>query len=107
MRLMERYASDEGAELSSLVELVSRLRPAWMRDAACKRAPPGVTWFPEPGDDFRDSIRICHGCPCRKECRAWAIERPDLRGIWGGLTARERESWRAQRRAPTSWRKST
>lgn len=31
-----------------------------------------------------------------KECRAYALAHPDLRGIWGGRSAKERRQLRAQ-----------
>lgn len=33
---------------------------------------------------------ICQGCPLRAACADHALTRPEERGTWGGLTARER-----------------
>ncbi len=39
---------DEWSEVGDLLELVQR-RPAWHADAACREAPPEVSWFIERG----------------------------------------------------------
>jgi len=71
----------------------------WMKDAACvgnKEA----DWFPEnPGRTpaIKLAIQICNQCAVKQECTDYALARPDLLGIWGGLSARKRGSIRAQR----------
>ena len=34
--------------------------------------------------------RICRQCPVVAECRDYALRTPELHGIWGAMTARER-----------------
>ena len=34
--------------------------------------------------------RLCESCPVQKECLAYAVANPELQGIWGGLTPKER-----------------
>ena len=69
--------------------------PAWMKDADCQNLPTAM-FFPQPGKggaaDAKTAIRICHGCPVREACLAYAMSFPDrsLPGIWGGTTERER-----------------
>lgn len=37
---------------------------------------------------------ICHTCPVEMECRTYAVQRPDLLGVWGGSSENERRNWR-------------
>ncbi|MFC9753002.1 WhiB family transcriptional regulator [Streptomyces sp. NPDC056921] len=40
--------------------------------------------------DHAEAARICQGCPLRLACADHALNRPEERGTWGGLTAKER-----------------
>ncbi len=77
------------------------LRPAWMRLGACREPHPEANWFPNRGGDAgpkSEAARaVCTGCPAREPCLAYALANPELVGIWGGTTNRER---RLARRAP-------
>ena len=63
----------------------------WRRDAACLGHDPEL-FYPDDGDDeTRDqALRICAGCPVRKECLAWGLQVGDHFAILGGLTKRQR-----------------
>jgi WhiB family redox-sensing transcriptional regulator len=37
---------------------------------------------------------ICANCPVQEDCLDWAMEQQEPYGIWGGLTARERDRLR-------------
>jgi WhiB family redox-sensing transcriptional regulator len=37
-------------------------------------------------------------CPVVEKCKEYAITTPELKGVWGGLTSRERSKERAARR---------
>lgn len=94
--------TDEGpvADLFDLLE-----RPAWWQEAACRTAPPGVSWFPAKGEPVAPAKVICAGCPVREECAAYAAGLDSagtpVVGVWGGLTGRERRRLRAaDRRTP-------
>jgi hypothetical protein len=64
--------------------------PAWHADAACKEHPE-LNWVPGRGDDTTAPKAVCDGCLVAAECRAWALRQvPDLYGVWGGLTRRQR-----------------
>ena len=39
---------------------------------------------------------VCRRCPVRAECRAYALAHPELDGIWGAMTRRERERARKE-----------
>lgn len=53
-------------------------------------------WFPEhwPESDNRATIaqarEICANCGVREECLDFALSFPNLQGIWGGLSPRQR-----------------
>jgi WhiB family transcriptional regulator, redox-sensing transcriptional regulator len=55
-------------------------------------------FFPEQGgglnSDIRNAKRICQRCPARRECLNYALEANEQYGIWGGLTAKERQKLR-------------
>lgn len=72
----------------------------WEASAACATVG-GDWWFPEKDagrNSAADAKRICMGCPVRVECLEYALARPWLEGVWGGLTERSRATLRTQRR---------
>jgi WhiB family transcriptional regulator, redox-sensing transcriptional regulator len=79
----------------TLTEVLSR---HWMDQAACSEYHPDANWQPAQGEGSMTSprtvraIEICNGCPVRQACLLFAllIERHKDRGIWGGLSHRER-----------------
>jgi WhiB family transcriptional regulator, redox-sensing transcriptional regulator len=77
-------------ELFNLGDLEST---AWMQRGVCGQTDPEA-FFPEGGSDSRPARAVCAGCPVRVECREYAVDRPDLLGIWGGTSARERQRLR-------------
>ncbi|MEU5112018.1 WhiB family transcriptional regulator [Streptomyces longwoodensis] len=42
----------------------------------------------------RQARALCAGCVYVDPCAAFALERPELAGVWGGLTQRERQALR-------------
>ncbi|MFF4933576.1 WhiB family transcriptional regulator [Streptomyces griseofuscus] len=54
----------------------------------------------DPDSYFAEGVRprqakvLCVGCAYLDECAAYALARPELLGVWGGTTARERRSLR-------------
>ena len=74
----------------------------WMRDAACVGAGNAESWFPNTDHgnhgEYLFAKRICGTCAVRLECLAWALEKPELHGCWGGTSPGERyEIRRGQR----------
>ncbi|MGO9879085.1 MAG: WhiB family transcriptional regulator [Acidimicrobiales bacterium] len=47
-------------------------------------------WFPGQGGDIETPKSLCGLCPVRAECLAYALDRPELAGVWGGTGDRER-----------------
>lgn len=64
-------------------------RASWRAQAACRGLDPNY-WFPEKGQSTATAKAICHDCPVRKPCLAFALADPTLAGIWGGTSARQR-----------------
>ncbi|WP_051753864.1 WhiB family transcriptional regulator [Streptomyces achromogenes] len=54
----------------------------------------------DPDAFFADGVRprqaraLCAGCAYLDPCRVYAVERPELVGVWGGTTTRERQALR-------------
>jgi WhiB family redox-sensing transcriptional regulator len=41
-----------------------------------------------------EAKQVCANCPYRVACLTYAMENPDLQGIWGGLTEKDRNAVR-------------
>ncbi len=68
-------------------------RPEWHQQAACSGQ--GVrTWFTGASETVERARAICGGCAVSAECVRYAMEDPDLEGVWAGLTAKERREIR-------------
>lgn len=71
----------------------------WRDDAACLDVEPdlffptGTTTAPVL-DQIDEAKRICHACPVRTPCLAWALDLGAAAGIWGGTTEDERRAMR-------------
>ena len=75
---------------SRAVEFLWELRPAWQADGLCLEYPE-VTWFPERGQSSAPAKDVCARCLVQRECLEYALADPDLMGVWGGTSMRERE----------------
>jgi len=64
--------------------------------ALCAQTDPEV-FFPEPGGSTDAAVTICSGCELWASCYEWALTIPDLIGVWGGSTERQREKERGRR----------
>lgn len=71
----------------------ARLSVAWMNRAAC-RSMDTNQFFPETPAGERAAQRVCARCPVRRPCAGYALARQELRGVWGGLTERDRQQLR-------------
>jgi hypothetical protein len=71
----------------------------WREQAACFGHDPAwwLTWEPATA---AKAVAICDGCPVKTQCleEAMGQSRHEDAGIWGGLTAEERERERARRK---------
>jgi len=66
-----------------------------MAGAACRGMDP-ETFHPFPGDreGLAAARAICDRCEVAEECLAWAVEHHESQGVWGGASARERQTLR-------------
>lgn len=62
---------------------------SWQVDASC-RGVDAELFFPATEDEAASAKAICDTCPVRLACLAFAIERNERFGVWGGLTEKER-----------------
>lgn len=69
------------------------LEPAhgWRADALCARTDPNL-FHPEPGTSAEPAKKVCTACPVRAECLTHALDHPELDGVWGGMTIKERRA---------------
>lgn len=63
----------------------------------CRSAPD--LWFSDNLADIDRAKRNCARCPIWQECRAWGLDHPDEWGVWGGLSARDRNRMRRREAA--------
>lgn len=70
---------------------------SWQESAACDGMNPNI-FFPddaslsaEKRSNYEDMAKaICRRCVVRDDCLDYAIARSEQYGIWGGMTAKER-----------------
>lgn len=65
----------------------------WAEDSLCGQVD-GDLWFTEDLAERRAAKAICHVCPVREECLAYAVETNQRYGIWGGLSQHQRRKFR-------------
>ncbi len=84
--------------MTSPLEII--LTTGWMKDAACV-GNTEADWFPENGltEKVKLAKVICNQCAVQKECLDYAVQRPELLGIWGGKSHRQRRNIRMGRPA--------
>ncbi|MGW3483473.1 WhiB family transcriptional regulator [Rhodococcus indonesiensis] len=70
----------------------------WSARADCRLIDPAVFFGPDDEQRGarqrreRTAKQICHGCPARIPCRAYALDSRQRYGIWGGTTEAERRA---------------
>ena len=72
----------------------------WMQFAACKNFGPEL--FHNDDRKAKGAKSICADCVVKEDCLNYALEERIHEGVWGGMTATERQSYRrriARRRA--------
>ena len=62
----------------------------WRDDALCRQVD-GNLWFPKQGASLAPAKKICAVCPVRLECLDYALTTGQHEGVWGGLSANQRE----------------
>jgi WhiB family redox-sensing transcriptional regulator len=92
----------ESVDVESLMQPGDpRLRPRWMKYAACRGMPVDV-FFPVRGDNNHEAKAVCAGCVVRRACLEYVNggEAWQKHGTYGGLTARARNRGRSHGRRP-------
>ena len=56
-------------------------------------------FFPERHEANMAQIakRICNKCDIKQKCLEYALKDPDLKGVWGGTTSKDRKYLRRRR----------
>ena len=67
--------------------------PDWWRGARCAETDPDI-FFPDKSHSTSDAKKICGRCEVSAECLAYALDHPELIGVWGGKSVRERRLMR-------------
>ena len=74
----------------------------WRAVGSCAAQDPDL-WFAVGAAEHKMAKKVCRECPVRRECLAYAMDKPVDHGIWGGLTERERRRYR-RRAGADGWR---
>ena len=75
----------------------------WRYQGACRQFDPDVFFSPEAERGPRRYAReaaakaVCATCPVIEQCLSHALKVREPYGVWGGLTAQERENLLSQR----------
>lgn len=78
-----------GEDLAETVaELLTAMRPAWHRRAACRGAGPDL-FFIERGGSTAPAKALCASCPVADECAEAGQDEPA--GIWAGASPMARQ----------------
>ncbi|HEY2550793.1 MAG TPA: WhiB family transcriptional regulator [Streptosporangiaceae bacterium] len=68
----------------------------WRSGAACLSADPDlffpISATPASASQVSCARAYCARCEVRSDCARFALEHPEVQGIWGGLTDAERKS---------------
>lgn len=68
------------------------VRVSWRSVAACKGTDPGVFVVDIPRSNVRRAKNICARCSVLADCLRYAVDNPELVGVFGGTTAKERRA---------------
>lgn len=70
---------------------------AWQEKANCRDTDPEA-FFPLPGEGANRTVRaVCNACPVKETCLEYALQRPQLQGIWAATSDDERKEIRKER----------
>ncbi|MQA79547.1 MAG: WhiB family transcriptional regulator [Streptosporangiales bacterium] len=75
----------------------------WSDSAACSTVSADLFFDSEgetrEGREIRERAAkaVCAGCPALAVCLDFAVDRPGLHGLWGGMNGRERAAERRRR----------
>lgn len=83
----------------------------WQTQGLCRTgAYDSNLWHPDPPaveHKCRQAIDICHECPVMMACRNWALQNREMYGVWGGLSADDRQAiWKGRKPRRRTHRKT-
>ena len=84
-----RTAAARAASVNRVWRSVLQRRVPRLDGAACVGEDPEL-WFSSERADQVAALRICHSCPVRERCAAFALDERMDDGIWGGLLESDR-----------------
>lgn len=83
----------------AFLQLADRIKET--HEPECRETDPEA-WFPNEHEgrssEIKKAKKICQQCPAIRECLTYALVANEQYGIWGGLTASERQRLRKGRR---------
>ena len=86
----------EGEIVSEASDLYTR--PTWQRRAACREMAPELFFPTLHGTAQLRAVEqakaVCRGCPVVADCLTAALADPELVGVWGATSERERATMR-------------
>lgn len=59
------------------------VRDHWLPLAACRDSDTNL-FFPTSAEKAAPAVAICSACVVQPLCLAYAVNRPELTGVWGG-----------------------
>jgi WhiB family transcriptional regulator, redox-sensing transcriptional regulator len=66
-------------------------------DAICPQTDPDI-FFAELGEGYHAAKKVCHGCPIKERCLAWALQDGIEFGVYGGASPLDRKKILRDRR---------
>jgi len=80
----------ERSEQTTAKSAVPTVDYSWQTEAGC-RGVDAELFFPATDEEATAALAICETCPVRMACLAFAVERNERFGVWGGMTEKERQ----------------
>lgn len=91
--ITNRRTAARAASLSEVLGIDAQATE-WMRDGLCAQTDPDA-FHPDEHGSVEPAKAVCAVCPVLAECRAYALKTGQRFGVWGGLSARERQQIRS------------
>lgn len=84
------------ARAGSLAEVlgIDAAATEWMSDGLCAQTDPEA-FYPDEHGSVEAAKAVCAACPVLAQCGAYALETKQRFGVWGGMSAYERQKIRA------------
>jgi hypothetical protein len=90
--IVNRQTAARAASLGEVLGIDAQAT-VWMRDGLCAQTDPEA-FHPDKSGSVAPAKAVCAVCPVLAECRGYALETGQRFGVWGGLSANERQQIR-------------